>query len=76
MKSIRVGAYLVTAAVLVVYVAHYLGLVNNLIWTDGDMRLQDVCLSLVIGYWLGSSDGSSQKSDILHEQNKEIRHDQ
>lgn len=59
----RLGQYLVTAAIIGVYVAHYMGFGPT--WTDGDMRLQDGTLMLVVGYWLGSSDGSAKKQDML-----------
>lgn len=61
----RLGQYIVTAAFVGVYVSHYLGF--GLPWADGDMRLQDVCLGIVLSYWLGSSDGSAKKQKLLED---------
>lgn len=61
----RLGQYLVTLAVVGVYVSHYAGI--GPVWAEGDMRLQDACLMLVIGYWLGSSDGSAKKQKLLED---------
>lgn len=59
----QIGQLLVTIAILGFYGAHALGLGGT--WSDGDNQLMNVCLTLVIGYWLGSSSGSAKKTDAL-----------
>lgn len=59
----HVGPSVVTLVVLGIYAAHYMG--YGMAWSDGDMRLQDTCLTLVLGYWIGSSADSARKTEIL-----------
>lgn len=59
----QLGPALVSATFLGVYLAHYLG--YGIPWGDGDVRLNDICLGIVLTYWIGSSSESVRKTDIL-----------
>ena len=58
----QIGPCLVSFVILGLYAAHMLG--HTIAWTEGDIKLMDTCLTLVIGYWLGSSVGSARKTEL------------
>ena len=66
----RFGQYLVTLAIVGVYLAHYAGI--GPVWDTTDSQLQNLLLMAVVGYWLGSSDGSARKSETIRTQNQEV----
>lgn len=57
----RYGPMLISLVIMGLYAAHMMG--YGIAWTEGDMKLMDMCLTLTIGYWLGSSHGSAQKQE-------------
>lgn len=61
----RYGPAMVSAVILLIYGAHMLGLGHGVMWGEGDVKLMDTCLTLVIGYWLGSSSGSAAKTELM-----------
>ena len=59
----KFGPLFVSVVILGLYGAHAMGLGKP--WADGDTNLMNMCLTLVMGYWLGSSSGSAAKNDII-----------
>ncbi len=60
----QLGPALVSATILVIYALHMTGHGGSAPWTEGDVKLMDTCLTLVVGYWLGSSAGSARKTEL------------
>lgn len=58
------GPALVSAIILAIYGTHMMG--HGMAWGEGDTKLMETCLTLVIGYWLGSSHGSDRKTEMLN----------
>lgn len=58
----KYGSLIVSAVILAIYAIHAMGYGGH--WTEGDQKLMDTCLTLTVGYWLGSSAGSARKSEI------------
>lgn len=58
------GPALVSSVILAIYGLHMTGATHGAVWTDGDVKLMDTCLTLVVGYWLGSSAGSARKTEL------------
>lgn len=62
----RAGPLIVSVVILALYAAHSIGWsVRPVSWSEGDGKLMDTCLTLVVGYWLGSSRGSVVKSEQM-----------
>ena len=57
----RYGPMIVSMIILALFGAHMMGF--GLSWAEGDQKLMETCLTLVVGYWLGSSHGSAMKTD-------------
>lgn len=59
----RWGPAMVSAIILITYCSHALGL-GSAPWDESSTKLMEVCLTLVMGYWLGSSSGSARKTEL------------
>lgn len=59
----KLGPAFVSAVILAIYALHSTG-ATHAAWTEGDVKLMDTCLTLVVGYWLGSSAGSARKTEL------------
>lgn len=63
LKSLTSGAFIVSLFVLCLFSASVLGVATGL--TDGTTRLLETAVTLVLGYWLGSSAGSAKKDERI-----------
>lgn len=52
---------LLSTVIMALYAAHMMG--YGIVWGEGDMKLMDTCLTLVLGYWIGSSHGSITRGE-------------
>jgi hypothetical protein len=52
---------MLSAVIMALYSAHMMGFGG--VWGDGDVKLMDTSLTLVLGYWIGSSHGSISKDE-------------
>lgn len=56
------GPALVSAVILGIYALHVAG--HGIAMDAAELKLLETCLTLVVGYWLGSSVGSARKTEI------------
>lgn len=59
----QIGPAFVSVVILAIYALHMTGATGGT-WAEGDIKLMDTCLTLVVGYWLGSSAGSARKTEL------------
>lgn len=55
------GPLLISVAILALYAQHMMG--YGIVWGEAEAKLMDMALTLVIGYWLGSSHGSQTRTE-------------
>ena len=63
MKQVSTGAFVVSMIILCLFGASVLGFAPGL--TEATAKLLETAVTLVIGYWLGSSAGSAAKDARL-----------